>query len=82
MCLLEDGITNGPSDRLGDYGVERLGVLDDAIIVTSGECVRNVGGGYKLIFGDNIAISIACPMVQKAARRHMCRRSIKLGRKG
>ena len=57
--MLEDGIANIYGDRFGEHGVEGLGVMDDRIISTSGECVCNVGGEDILIFGDNIAIGLA-----------------------
>ena len=57
--MLKYGIANSSGDGLGYHGVERLGVLDGAILGTSGECIRNFDGGDQLIFGENIVIGIA-----------------------
>ena len=50
---------NSSGDGLGEHGVEGLGVLDVAIVSTSSECVRDVDGGDRLVFGENISIGIA-----------------------
>ena len=59
MCLFKYDIANIFGDGLGENGVEGLGVLDGAIVGINGECVRDVDGGYRLIFGENTAIGFA-----------------------
>ena len=58
MRLLENGTMNGSVDRLGEYGIECLGIFNCVIVITSGDCVLNVGRGDCLIFSENIAIGI------------------------
>ena len=57
--MLKYSIANSYGDGLGEHGVEGLGVLDGAIVGMSGECVCDVDGGYRLIFGENITVGIA-----------------------
>ena len=57
--MLKYGIANSFGDGLGEHSVEGLGVLDGAIVGINGECVRDVDGGYRLIFGENTAIGFA-----------------------
>ena len=46
-------------DRLGEHGVERLGILNSTIINASGKFVLDVGRRDQLIFSENIVIVIA-----------------------
>ena len=55
----EDGIVNSSGDVIGEHDKEGLGVLDVAIVITSGECVHDIDGGDRLVFGENISIGIA-----------------------
>ena len=50
---------NISGEVLGEHGIGCLGVLDGIIVGTIGEYVRNIYGGDRLIFSENITIGDA-----------------------
>ena len=72
MCLLKVSIVNNSGDGLGDHGVERLWVLDGAILGMGNECIHNVGKREWLVLSEDGVIGISSSGYREYAARRGC----------